>query len=810
MKTKLLTFFIFALFFISLTSAGLLSNDLIEQPAVKGEQIIIGEDTLSYTSIWEKYPPVKIEDGLIFKEKVLDGAITKHDEFCGVDCLSEFTLVTYTESVLIEDIKFYTLEENGVTLDKPREENIRYYNLSIKEKEEWIPYYLGTTLPAGTYEVKLMGSKKPSRSVDWIIKTQDVTIDSWATWGATIGIGGVTASVNLLSPSNGYSQFLNSVTTSSFANVTDGSSLANVTLWSNSTGTWGARNTTNLLTHGVMYTNLTQFGVNSGGSYVLITTYYLNAQYITNVTAEMKSSSNTGTGYLTFVYNDTTTSNSGTLDYGTGYTAGTFNNSNPYKKVSKIEVYGKSNSGTNTQYINNTIAYGFNASTTYTASYTNYYNKNTTTLWNMRYCDTDGGCGFSSSNYTFSIYANRTIWSLCNLDETPVFLNVTFKDETTLEDVNGSIQDSTWGYDSTTYTFYNTTASPSYYFCYTPNATVSVTPYVQYKSGLDYPQRIWNPAAQTYTNSTTNQILYLLNTLDGISVTLQVVNSAEQVLGGVSINITRNIAGVQTVVGVATTGSDGTATFFLNPDFSHTLTASKEGYTTYSTTFNPTSSTYTIKLSSDTGVGYNDYTFNVTSKINPPKMELTNDTRYNFNYTISSGYWNLTNFGFKLRLYNGTILNSTSSTSNGGTVIAYLNVSDYPRIYMDYYYSVNGTYINSTAEWNVFNPSYSGWSILTFFSDLTLYMNSGLFGLDDFGRNLIIFIILFFSVGIMSYKFGLVSPIAISAVIFSVIFFFDIVVGLLNIEFMNGTIQHPLTFISLLILVILVIKEAQN
>ena len=44
-------------------------------------------------------------------------------------------------------------------------------------------YTLGTEMSSGTYEVVLKARKKPSRTVDWIIKTQGETLNKWATWG---------------------------------------------------------------------------------------------------------------------------------------------------------------------------------------------------------------------------------------------------------------------------------------------------------------------------------------------------------------------------------------------------------------------------------------------------------------------------------------------------------------------------------------------------------------------------------------------------------------------------------------------------
>jgi len=46
----------------------------------------------------------------------------------------------------------------------------------------WEEYTLGTEVETGTYEIKLEGEKKPSRTVDWQITSQGKLIDEWAVW----------------------------------------------------------------------------------------------------------------------------------------------------------------------------------------------------------------------------------------------------------------------------------------------------------------------------------------------------------------------------------------------------------------------------------------------------------------------------------------------------------------------------------------------------------------------------------------------------------------------------------------------------
>lgn len=422
---------------------------------------------------------------------------------------------------------------------------------------------------------------------------------------------------------------------------------------------------------------------------------------------------------------------------------------------------------------------------------------------------------FAENTTTYNQYINNTIFGLCNATLTIPYLNITFKDEATNGYINATVPSSTFlyylgdGSITKTLTYSQTVNQTNYTFCGLPsNQTYHVNPYFQYKLGTDYPQRIWNPDLTDYTNSTTNVTLYLLSSTDGIYVTFQLVNTADQLVSGVAASGTRTINSVLTTIASGTTGNDGSVVFWVNPDFETNFTFIKSGYTTYTTLLIPTQSSYTITLSGETAVTGYDYSRGISYIINPKERDLDNNTIYNFNYTLYSTYWDVENFGFSLRLRNGTVLTSASSATNGGYISVNLNTSNYTRIIMDYYYVTNSTYTNFTTSWYVIDTTYNGWSIRTFFNDLNSYLDSGIFGIDEFGRYVLIFFVIFLSIGVLSYKFGLTSPVVLSAMLFAIIFFFDVVVELLPTPI--NAIPHSLTFLSALILIVLLIKEAQT
>ena len=414
---------------------------------------------------------------------------------------------------------------------------------------------------------------------------------------------------------------------------------------------------------------------------------------------------------------------------------------------------------------------------------------------------------------------NPVIFNICNSTLHTKFLNISFQDESSLTFINATIPSSTFQYYlgsgsvNKTITYTNNSLNYQYYFCANVNQTFKVNPYVQYKQGTDYPQRIWNPEATSYTNVTTNQILYLLSSTDGQYVTLQLVNSADQPINGVNVEVVSN--GI--TVGSGLTGSDGGVTFWLNPDYLHTFTFTKTGYTTYETSFSPTQTSYTITLGSTSTSNNYDYTIGISYFILPSATYLDNDTTYSFNFTISSTYWSLDSYGFTLTLTNGSVLGSISdTTSTGGTINLNVNTLNDTSIRMDFYYVVNGSYQNMSKNWIIYSTEDNGFSIWFMINRFKTYMNSGdgIFGLktNSFSLNLFIYVLILAIVGIMSYKFSVSSPATVLGMLFGLVALFDVVLGLLyNPPLAEAVGVH--NFSTILIGIILfgvIIKEAYS
>lgn len=415
----------------------------------------------------------------------------------------------------------------------------------------------------------------------------------------------------------------------------------------------------------------------------------------------------------------------------------------------------------------------------------------------------------NSSSKTFIYYPAL---ALCNATVSFPFINISFADEATAGIINGNVTASTWTYydsfnssNSRSYSFTNTTGAASYQICASPNwSSLNITPTVSY-SGGGYPGRIWSPSVAKYTNTSFyNKTLYLLNTATGIYVTWIISNAALQPIAGALVNATTALG----LIASGTTDSAGGTTFWLNPNTLTTIDVLKTGYSLYSTSLYPTQSSYTITLGSSNASAVTDYTQGIIWSIQPTLTSLTNGTTYNFNFTINSTYWSLESYGFNIT--NGTLIGATVSdtVATGGVVDKNVNTGSNQTIVITAYWVINQTITSVTRTYAVINDADSGFSILQFGSDLKTYLAGGMFGLTipSFSGNIIIFLVIFLTAGIVSWKFGLTSPAVISTIVFAMVAFFDIGLGLI----LNPVTAVPsaATVFMFLITVSLAVKEA--
>ncbi len=339
-----------------------------------------------------------------------------------------------------------------------------------------------------------------------------------------------------------------------------------------------------------------------------------------------------------------------------------------------------------------------------------------------------------------------------------------------------------------------------------PNRTLHTQFSFQYEAG-GYQQRVIE-FAQRWNSTLTTNILFLLSDADGLFVTFQVINTAEQTLENAIINASRIIDGINTIVGTGLTNAAGTRTFWLNPNFLHTINVFKTGFPQFTTNLFPDQTSFTINLGGTAAGGEEDFTKGITADIFPKGSLLDPNESFTFNFTLTSDFFTVDEFNFGLRDDNGNIFANETASTNGGTLSTTLNVSDNTTIIMDYNWLITGNFTNNSRSWFIFNDTLdSDWSIRVFFTDLTLYIDDGLFGLDDFGLAIITFLIIFLFTGLMSARFGLASPAAVTTLMFTLVLFFDVGLGLMDNLNPVGAVPNFPTIIMGIILAGVLIKD---
>ena len=278
---KFILFLIMGLFLINLASAGILTSfDNSKTPISydKVSKLTLGNRQLDYTPIWEDYKPLKVENFWGLGSTIIEGAITKHDYTCGQDCETDMTLCIDKPGILVEDIRFKTKQnDNSWIKQDVRNYQLSYYSggemitvddyeykcvdtgkISIngtkeqtcnnvktgshqEESPEYTNFNIGDEFDAGCQDISLDAQKKPTRTVDFQIKTGEMWLEEWATWGSIDG--GDDAEVILNSPSNGATVYSTNTLFNGSFNITGGATGFNMSLW-NDDGGWSAKNST--------------------------------------------------------------------------------------------------------------------------------------------------------------------------------------------------------------------------------------------------------------------------------------------------------------------------------------------------------------------------------------------------------------------------------------------------------------------------------------------------------------------------------------------------------------------------------------
>lgn len=333
-----------------------------------------------------------------------------------------------------------------------------------------------------------------------------------------------------------------------------------------------------------------------------------------------------------------------------------------------------------------------------------------------------------SINYTQTV--SPILFGICNATLTVPYWNISFKDESTLSSINGTLQSSTFVYYlgngtiNKTLSYSVTTNSSSYRFCSLPaDRPYYVLPDVNYLL-TGYPTRIYNPSLLTLTNSTTNTTLYLLSSADGIYVTFITASTSNTPISGVDIEITRVLGGSATTIFSGLTDSAGSVTIWLNPNYDHTITASKTGYTTNTQTIKPTQSQYTLTMET----GLDDYEYVPDRKglkwFAFPSSGVIKTTNYTlFGYNVSAKNNNLVSCKLELLNSNKTIIITSAEVFATNSTLCSVSINysmNYSKVKGRLLVDLGDGYkiLEDDAYWSLVEYNTTGSTLLDWFRGL--------------------------------------------------------------------------------------------
>lgn len=262
----------------------------------------------------------------------------------------------------------------------------------------------------------------------------------------------------------------------------------------------------------------------------------------------------------------------------------------------------------------------------------------------------------------------------------------------------------------------------------------------------------------TFTVSRTdlvNKTYYL--TTNGQNTIFYVKNIYDQFLEGAIVNISRSSD--QALLYSKTTDGVGSVLFVLDPSITYLVTATLNGYNSYSGLITPSTNSFTLTLGT-TQTSIPDYYTGIINTFSPIG-NLQNNTNYNLTATYTSDDWNITNCYLQILYLNNTIINTTIFTTcdedeGEGTIT--FNTGNNTYIQLISIYTINATNTSTNTSYSQ-NISYKKtYQITSYYEgDYSLakaIRNTKNFNGSGFGNNEIMMItfILIFSVAITAMR----------------------------------------------------------
>ncbi len=370
-----------------------------------------------------------------------------------------------------------------------------------------------------------------------------------------------------------------------------------------------------------------------------------------------------------------------------------------------------------------------------------------------------------TSDWLFSFTLNSSLFNsststqtvirldLVNCNAANSFINFTFRNETLAQENVTATFDSIWEYfiGSGTVTrslsFLNATENPFYSFCLNAaNDTLFTLVNVSYANSISQ-QRQFRPTLLTLTNTTANQVLYLLPTVDGLFNTFRTQDIAGNTIVGARGAITRTLGSSTITSAIDVTDGSGLVIFFLDPDVTYTATFSASGFLNNVFTFVPTVDLRTVVMGSIVTAGNaTNISLGMIYDILPKNTTLNNGTDITFSFNVSSREI-ITFMGFTISNDTTTFL-SVNQTGEG-FISGIINTSNNNTLLGVFTISTSNETIIITRTWKIEQGFIGDYSI---FRQFSLFID---YGFKDFIRLLIVIATLAIVMIFMSREIGI-------------------------------------------------------
>lgn len=181
-------------------------------------------------------------------------------------------------------------------------------------------------------------------------------------------------------------------------------------------------------------------------------------------------------------------------------------------------------------------------------------------------------------------------------------------------------------------------------------------------------------------NTKINLDAYLLQEDDGIFITVEVYDENRDSLANADVNIQRNYDNTWKTISHELTNTDGSSSFFLNPETTYRALVTYPGYSPFLGTFSPVDYQYDplrIQLSKSGTFIKSTVWDEVSYKLDPRVDSFNYTGEYEFNWTVTDSQGELQEVGLRLKNESGTVLKSDRVTGSpsGASVAVTFNAS---------------------------------------------------------------------------------------------------------------------------------------